>query len=84
MYDLEIDEKEAEVVRLIFQKYVYEGYGAQANLQLPLCEHNIMGRNGKNIPNVSIVRMIQEQKLHWIPYQWQCGNCLPATANHLS
>ena len=28
VYDLEIDEKESEVVRLIFQKYVYEGYGA--------------------------------------------------------
>ncbi len=57
VYDLEIDEHEAAIVRLIFQKYVYEGYGAQ-RLCHYLCEHNIMGRDGKNIPNVSIVRMI--------------------------
>ena len=57
VYDLEIDEQEAAIVRLIFQKYVYEGYGAQ-RLCHYLCEHNIMGRDGKNIPNVSIVRMI--------------------------
>ena len=60
VYDLEIDEKEAEVVRLIFQKYVYEGYGARRICNY-LYEHNIMGRNGKNIPNVSIVRMIQNK-----------------------
>ncbi|OUP29161.1 recombinase family protein [Faecalibacterium sp. An192] len=60
VYDLEIDEKEAEVVRLIFQKYVYEGYGAK-RLCNYLCEQNIMGRNGQNIPNVSIVRMIKNK-----------------------
>lgn len=60
VYDVEIDEKEAEVVRLIFQKYVYEGYGAK-RLCNYLCEHNIMGRNGQNIPNVSIVRMIKNK-----------------------
>ena len=27
--ELHIDEQEAAVVRLIFDKYVYEGYGAQ-------------------------------------------------------
>lgn len=58
--DIEIDEKEAEVVRLIFHKYVYEGYGAK-RLCNYLCEHNIMGRGGKNIPNVSIVRMIKNK-----------------------
>ncbi|MGN0662546.1 MAG: recombinase family protein [Faecalibacterium sp.] len=58
--DLEIDEKEAEVVRLIFQKYVYEGYGAK-RLCNYLVEHNIMGRNGKNIPNITIGRMIRNK-----------------------
>ena len=29
LYELHIDEQEAAVVRLIFDKYVYEGYGAQ-------------------------------------------------------
>ena len=34
VYDLEIDEKEAEVVQLIFQKYVREGYRCPANQPL--------------------------------------------------
>jgi len=54
--DLEINEEEAEIVRLIFQKYVYEGYGAK-RISNYLVEHNIMGRNGKNIPNITIGRM---------------------------
>lgn len=29
VYDIEVDEKEAAVVKLIFEKYAYEGYGAQ-------------------------------------------------------
>ena len=29
LYELHINEQEAEIVRLIFDKYVYEGYGAQ-------------------------------------------------------
>lgn len=41
--DLEINEEEAAVVRLIFQKYVYEGYGAKRICNY-LVEHNIMGR----------------------------------------
>lgn len=58
--DLEINEEEAEIVRLIFQKYVYEGYGAK-RLCNYLVEHNIMGRNGKNIPNITIGRMIRNK-----------------------
>ena len=29
LYELQVNEQEAEIVRLIFDKYVYEGYGAQ-------------------------------------------------------
>lgn len=46
--DLEIDEEEAAIVRLIFQKYVYEGYGVKRICNY-LVENHIMGRNGKNI-----------------------------------
>ena len=48
--ELEINEEEAEIVRLIFQKYVYEGYGVKRICNY-LVENNIMGRNGKNIPD---------------------------------
>ena len=55
-----IDEAEAEIVRLIFHKYVYEGYGAQ-KLSHYLYEQGVVGRNNKNIPNTSIVRMIKNK-----------------------
>ncbi len=58
--ELEINEEEAAIVRLIFQKYVYEGYGAKRICNY-LVEHNIMGRNGKNIPNITIGRMIRNK-----------------------
>ena len=47
--DLVVDEAEAEIVRLIFHKYVYEGYGAQ-KLSHYLYEQGVVGRNNKNIP----------------------------------
>lgn len=58
VFDLAVDENEAEIVRLIFHKYVNEGYGA-LRISRFLVEQNIMGREGKNIPNTSIVRMIK-------------------------
>ena len=58
--DLVIDEAEAEIVRLIFHKYVYEGYGAQ-KMSHYLYEQGVVGRNNKNIPNTSIVRMIKNK-----------------------
>lgn len=58
--DLEIDEEEAAVVRLIFQKYVYEGYGVKRICNY-LVENNIMGRNGKNIPTTTLVRMVRNK-----------------------
>ena len=29
VFDIELDETAAEIIRLIFYKYVHEGYGAQ-------------------------------------------------------
>ena len=58
--ELEVNEEETAIVRLIFQKYVYEGYGAKRICNY-FVEHNIIGRNGKNIPNITIGRMIRNK-----------------------
>jgi len=56
--DLVIDPDEAEIVKLIFQKYLYEGYGAQ-RLCRYLAEQGITNRKGRNIPTTSINRIIK-------------------------
>ena len=56
--DLEIDEDEAEIVRLIFHKYVDEGYGAQ-RLCGYLHDSNIKARGGKGFPNTTLNRIIK-------------------------
>ena len=64
------DTKEQKLTQLIFCDMstpkgdgsfnVYEGYGAKRICNY-LVEHNIMGRNGKNIPNITIGRMIRNK-----------------------
>ena len=56
--DLVIDPDEAEIVKLIFPKYLYEGYGAQ-RLCRYLAEQGIKNRSGRNIPTTSINRIIK-------------------------
>ena len=56
--DVVVDEDAAEIIRLIFQKYVYEGYGAQ-RLCRYLTEQGIVKPNGKNFPNTTINRIIK-------------------------
>ena len=56
--DLVIDPDEAEIVKLIFQKYLCEGYGAQ-RLCRYLAEQGITNRKGRNIPTTSINRIIK-------------------------
>ncbi len=56
--DLVVDEDAAQIIRLIFHKYVYEGYGAQ-RLCRYLTEQGIVKPNGKNFPNTSINRIIK-------------------------
>lgn len=58
--ELVVDEQEAEIVRLIFHKYVDEGYGAQ-RLSHWLDDQGIRGRQGKDFPNTSINRMIKNE-----------------------
>lgn len=60
--DLEINEKEAAVVRLIFQKYVHEGMGS-LRISRYLHERNISGRGGHGFPNVSINHILKNKAL---------------------
>lgn len=56
--DLVVDPDEAEIVKLIFQKYVNEGYGAQ-RLCRYLSEQGIKNKKGHNIATTSINRIIK-------------------------
>ena len=56
--DLVVEPDEAEIVKLIFQKYLYEGYGAQ-RLCRYLAEQGITNRKGRNIPTTTINRIIK-------------------------
>ena len=58
VFDLVIDEDAAKIIQLIFNKYVYEGFGAQ-RLCRYLTEMNIRKPDGKNFPNTSINRIIK-------------------------
>lgn len=58
VYDLVINQDEAEIVRLIFRKYVYEGMGAQA-ISHWLTDQHITKKDGRGFPNTSINRMIK-------------------------
>ena len=58
VYEIVVDEAEAAVVRLIFQKYVYEGYGAQ-RLSHYLYENGMLNRKGVNFANTTLIKMIK-------------------------
>ena len=58
VFDLAIDENEAEIVRLIFHKYVDEGFGAQRLCRF-LHDNDIKSRDGKGFPNTSLNRIIK-------------------------
>jgi len=58
VYDIEIDEDEAAIVKLIFSKYVNEGYGAQ-RLSKYLAEQNIMTRDGRRFTNTTLNHMLK-------------------------
>ena len=57
--DLAVDEEEAAVVRLIFQKYVTEGYGAY-RLSHFLQENGYHMRGGKDFTNTTITKMLKK------------------------
>ncbi len=56
--DLAIDPDEAEVVKVIFQKYVYEGYGSQ-RISRYLAEQGFRNRKGGRISTTCIDRVIK-------------------------
>lgn len=58
--DLVIDENAAEIVRLIFYKYVNEGFGAQ-RISRYLMEMNIRREDGSDFPNTTLVRMLKNK-----------------------
>jgi len=58
VFDLAVDENEAEIVRLIFHKYVDEGFGAQRLCRF-LHDNGIKSRDGKGFPNTSLNRIIK-------------------------
>lgn len=58
VFDLAVDENEAEIIRLIFHKYVDEGYGAQRLCRF-LHDNGMKSRDGKGFPNTSLNRMIK-------------------------
>lgn len=60
VYDLVIDEAEAEIVRLIFRKYADEGYGSQ-RLCRWLHDEGIRSRDGNGFPNTTINRIIKNR-----------------------
>jgi len=53
-----VEPSEAEIVRLIFQKYVFEGFGAQ-RLCRYLAETGVRNPKGRNIPTTTINRIIK-------------------------
>jgi len=57
-----VDENEAEIVRLIFHKYVDEGYGAQRLCRF-LHDNGIKSRDGKGFPNTGQAQEIMHQRL---------------------
>ena len=58
VHEIVVDEAEAAVVRLIFEKYVYEGFGAQ-RLSRYLYEQGMLNRKGTNFANTTIIKMLK-------------------------
>lgn len=69
--DLVVIPEEAEIVKLIFQKYVYEGYGAQ-RLCRYLVEQGINNARGRNFPATSINRIIKNAIYTGVIHNGEC------------
>ncbi|MDR3730267.1 MAG: recombinase family protein, partial [Oscillospiraceae bacterium] len=53
-----LDSDEAAVVRIMFEKYVYEGFGAQ-RLSRWLYHNGYLNRKGTNFANTTIIKMLK-------------------------
>jgi len=60
VYEIEVDEREAAVVRLIFDLYLNRGYGTQ-RISTYLTEHGMMNRKGENFTNATIYNMLKNR-----------------------
>jgi DNA invertase Pin-like site-specific DNA recombinase len=58
VYDIEVDEQEAAIVRSIFDLYLTKGYGSQ-RISTYLTEHGTLNRKGENFTNVTINHMLR-------------------------
>ena len=57
VYEIEIDEKESEVVRLIFDLYLTKGYGSQ-RISTYLTKNGMLNRQKENFTNATINGML--------------------------
>ena len=72
-----VDEEAAAIIRLIFDKYVNEGYGVQ-RLCRYLTEQGIFKPDGKNFPNTSINRIIKNSIYVGIIHKGEsCSGVIP-------
>lgn len=60
LYEISIDEQEAEVVRTIFYLYTQKGYGSQ-RICTYLTEHGILTRSGRNYVNCTIQGILRNE-----------------------
>lgn len=60
VHEILVDEQEAAILRLIYQKYVYEGFGCQ-RLSKFLLNEGIRNRDGQNFTRVSLSRIIKNR-----------------------
>lgn len=60
VYDLAIDSEAANVIRLIFHKYVHEGYGSQ-RISRYLAEQHITRPDGSSFPNTTLNRILKNR-----------------------
>ena len=60
LYEIMVDEDEANIVRCIFDKYVNEGYGAQ-RISRFLLEKGVRNRKGDNFANTTIIKMLKNE-----------------------
>ena len=60
VYDLAIDQDAAAVIRLIYHKYVHEGYGSQ-RISRYLADQHITRADGSNFPNTTLNRILKNR-----------------------
>jgi DNA invertase Pin-like site-specific DNA recombinase len=79
VYDIEVDEQESAVVRLIFDLYLTKGYGSQ-RISTYLAGHGMTNRKGENFTNVTISNMLRNRA--YIGVLKDGHGYIPRPANH--